>query len=58
MVSERRQFAGALRKQAREQGVDTGYKSSGGATPLAEGEQLRPITSGDVQKMLSSIKGK
>jgi len=49
---------GALRAKAVEQGVDTTHKSSGGATPLAEGEQPRPVTSGDIQQMLSSIRGR
>jgi predicted TIM-barrel fold metal-dependent hydrolase len=49
---------GALRKQAAAQGVDTSHKSTGGATPLAQGEQLRPVTSGDIQQMLSNIRAK
>jgi len=40
---------GALRAKA--SAVDTSYKSNGGAAPLAEGEAIRPITSGDIVKM-------
>lgn len=39
---------GALRAKAREQGVDTSFRSSGGAAPLGAGEALRPVTSGDI----------
>ncbi len=42
---------GALRQKAREAGVDTTPTSSGGATPLAKGEALRPVTSGDIVNM-------
>jgi hypothetical protein len=42
---------GALRDLAKRQGVDTSYKSSGGANPLAAGEKPRPVTSGDIQQM-------
>ncbi len=45
---------GALRAKAKAQGVDTSYKSSGGAAPLAAGEQVRPVTSGDVVKMFQA----
>jgi predicted TIM-barrel fold metal-dependent hydrolase len=45
---------GALRAKAKAQGVDTSFKSKGGANPLGEGEKVRPITSGDVVKMFSS----
>lgn len=48
---------GGLRATAKEQGVDTSVKSSGGARPLAEGEELRPITSGDIVKMFQSHQG-
>jgi predicted TIM-barrel fold metal-dependent hydrolase len=44
---------GALRQQAKDMGVDTTPKSSGGAAPLAEGEAPRVITSGDLMKMFS-----
>ncbi|PPE72099.1 amidohydrolase, partial [Solimonas fluminis] len=44
---------GALRARAKADGVDTTPVSSGGAKPLAEGEQARPITSGDLMKMFS-----
>ncbi|GAB3102296.1 amidohydrolase [Aestuariicella hydrocarbonica] len=42
---------GALRAQAAADGVDTTPISSGGAAPLAEGEEKRRITSGDIMKM-------
>jgi predicted TIM-barrel fold metal-dependent hydrolase len=42
----------ALRAQAR--GVDVSVKSSGGAAPLAKGEEPRPVTSGDIVKMFSA----
>lgn len=42
---------GALREQARKDGVDTTLLSSGGAAPLADGEQPRPVTSKDVIEM-------
>jgi predicted TIM-barrel fold metal-dependent hydrolase len=45
---------GALRAKAKAQGVDTSFKSKGGATPLAAGEQIRPITSGDVVRMFQT----
>lgn len=41
----------ALRKKAAEQGVDTSVRSSGGAAPLATGEEARPVTSGDIVQM-------
>jgi hypothetical protein len=41
----------ALRAKAKEQGVDVSVKSSGGAAPLAAGEEPRPITSGDIVGM-------
>jgi predicted TIM-barrel fold metal-dependent hydrolase len=41
---------GALRAKAKAAGVDTTPKSSGGMSPLAEGEK-RPVTSGDIMKM-------
>jgi predicted TIM-barrel fold metal-dependent hydrolase len=41
----------ALRDLAKRQGVDTAYKSSGGASPLGAGETPRPVTSGDIQSM-------
>jgi predicted TIM-barrel fold metal-dependent hydrolase len=44
---------GALRARAKADGVDVTPVSSGGAKPLAEGEQARPITSGDLMKMFS-----
>ncbi|MDE8654561.1 amidohydrolase family protein [Novosphingobium album (ex Liu et al. 2023)] len=42
---------GALRAQASAAGVDTTLISTGGAAPLAEGEEPRPVTSGDVVAM-------
>jgi predicted TIM-barrel fold metal-dependent hydrolase len=47
---------GALRATAKEQGVDTTVRSTGGAAPLAAGEQPRPVTSGDIQEMMASIR--
>lgn len=44
---------GALRRQAVEQQVDVTPKSSGGAKPLADGEEPRPVTSGDLMKMFA-----
>ncbi|HSW13074.1 MAG TPA: hypothetical protein VLI06_09570, partial [Solimonas sp.] len=44
---------GALRARAKADGVDVTPKSSGGAKPLAEGEEARPVTSGDLMKMFS-----
>ncbi len=44
---------GALRAKAAAAGVDTTLVSSGGAAPLAEGEKVRVITSGDLFKMFS-----
>jgi hypothetical protein len=44
---------GALRAKAEAAGVDTTPISSGGAAPLAPGEQPRTITSGDLMKMFS-----
>ena len=44
---------GALRAKAKADGVDVTPVSSGGAKPLEEGEQARPITSGDLMKMFS-----
>lgn len=44
---------GALRAKAKVDQIDTTLKSSGGAKPLADGEALRPITSGDLMKMFS-----
>jgi predicted TIM-barrel fold metal-dependent hydrolase len=43
----------ALRAKAQAAGVDTTPISSGGAAPLAPGEQPRTITSGDLMKMFS-----
>mgnify|MGYP006333527703 CR=1 FL=1 len=45
----------ALRARAREQRVDTSYRSSGGAAPLAMGEAPRPVTSNDVVKMFKFL---
>ncbi len=42
---------GALRAKAAKAGVDTSTKSSGGASPLAAGEEPRPVTSGDIVNM-------
>jgi len=42
---------GALRKKGKEAGVDTALISSGGAAPLAAGEEPRPVTSADVVAM-------
>lgn len=44
---------GALRAKAAADGVDTSPVSYGGARPLAEGEQPRRITSGDLMKMFA-----
>jgi len=44
---------GALRAKAAADGVDISVRSSGGAAPLAQGEQERPVTSGDLMKMFS-----
>jgi hypothetical protein len=44
---------GALRAQAAADGVDTTPKSYGGAKPLAEGEAVRRITSGDLMRMFA-----
>jgi hypothetical protein len=43
---------GALRALAKAQGVDTTEKSNGGAAPLAEGEEPRTVTSGDIARMM------
>jgi len=43
---------GALRAKAKEQGVDTSERSSGGAAPLAAGETPRTVTSGDIMRMM------
>jgi hypothetical protein len=45
---------GALRAKAAAVGVDTSPKSSGGAAPLAEGEQHRVVTSGDIVNMFKN----
>ena len=45
--------AGALRRLATH--IDTSPKSFGGPTPLAAGEQRRPVTSGDVLKMFAEV---
>ena len=42
---------GALRKKAAAAGVDTTLISSGGAKPLADGEQPRPVVSRDIGEM-------
>jgi predicted TIM-barrel fold metal-dependent hydrolase len=42
---------GALRQKAKEAGVDTTPISTGGAAPLADGEQPRPIVSKDIIEM-------
>jgi predicted TIM-barrel fold metal-dependent hydrolase len=44
---------GALRARAAADKVDTTPKSYGGVKPLAEGEKLRRITSGDLMKMFA-----
>ena len=44
---------GALRAQAAADQIDVTPKSSGGAKPLAEGEAIRPVTSGDLMNMFS-----
>ncbi len=44
---------GALRARAAADKVDTSPKSYGGVKPLAEGEKLRRITSGDLMKMFA-----
>jgi hypothetical protein len=46
---------GALRATAAQAGVDTSYHSaSGGASPLAAGEEARPVTSGDIMRMFDA----
>ncbi len=40
-----------LRAKAAAAGVDTTPKSSGGSAPLKPGEELRPVTSGDIMEM-------
>jgi predicted TIM-barrel fold metal-dependent hydrolase len=45
---------GALRAKAAAAKVDTTPKSSGGAAPLKEGEEPRPVTSGDIMEMFQS----
>jgi hypothetical protein len=45
---------GALRAKAAAANVDTSTKSSGGAAPLKPGEQLRVVTSGDLNRMFTS----
>jgi len=47
----------ALRAQAAADGVDTTPQSYGGDKPLAEGEELRRITSGDLMRMFSHHAG-
>jgi predicted TIM-barrel fold metal-dependent hydrolase len=42
---------GALRAKAAAAQVDVSVRSSGGARPLAEGDAVRPVTSGDVIRM-------
>ena len=45
---------GALRAKAAAKGVDTSIRSvTGGAKPLAEGEERRPVTSGDIVAMFA-----
>ena len=44
---------GALRAKAAAANVDVTPRSAGGAKPLAEGEALRRVTSGDLFKMFS-----
>jgi predicted TIM-barrel fold metal-dependent hydrolase len=44
---------GALRAKAAADKVDTTPRSFGGARPLAQGEALRPVTSGDLMNMFS-----
>jgi predicted TIM-barrel fold metal-dependent hydrolase len=44
---------GALRAKAAADKVDVTPKSFGGAKPLAEGEEARPVTSGDLMRMFS-----
>ncbi len=44
---------GALRARAAADNVDTTPISTGGAAPLAAGEQKRRITSGDIMKMMA-----
>jgi len=44
---------GALRAQAKKDGVDTTPKSLGGERPLAEGQKIRRITSGDLAQMFA-----
>jgi predicted TIM-barrel fold metal-dependent hydrolase len=45
--------AGALRKLATH--IDTSPKSFGGPKPLEAGQQRRPVTSGDVQRMFAEV---
>ncbi len=44
---------GALRAKAAADKVDITVRSSGGAAPLAAGEAVRPVTSGDLVKMFT-----
>jgi predicted TIM-barrel fold metal-dependent hydrolase len=44
---------GALRAKAAADKVDISVRSTGGAKPLADGEAVRPITSGDLMNMFS-----
>jgi predicted TIM-barrel fold metal-dependent hydrolase len=44
---------GALRAAAKKAGVDTTPKSYGGAKPLADGEEARVVTSGDIARMFA-----
>jgi predicted TIM-barrel fold metal-dependent hydrolase len=44
---------GALRQKAADAGVDITQRSYGGAKPLADGEELRPVTSGDILNMMA-----
>jgi predicted TIM-barrel fold metal-dependent hydrolase len=43
---------GALRAQAKQDGVDITRHSTGGASPLAPGETPRRVTSGDIKAMM------
>jgi len=51
MIPREQLTVAALRAKAAADGVDTTVRSSGGAAPLAPGEKLRAVTSGDVNDM-------
>jgi hypothetical protein len=51
MIPKEQLTVGALRAKAKAAGVDTTPISSGGAAPLAEGEQPRPVVAKDIVEM-------